>query len=493
MQIVLPSSPSGTMRRQFVSNLTLLLLVNGLVKPLWIFGIDLTVQNRVGTEAYGLYASVFSFSLILNIILDLGLSHFSNRNMAQNPERLTRNFSRLTTLKLFLALVYFLIALILGGFLGFWHQSFALMLLLCLNQFFLSLIVFFRAHLAGLHRFKADALMSVLDKALMVLLCGTALYASFWPWPMTVLQFAALQSLCLLLAVALGFVLVFRQTRLFTLRLNWSEFGSRLRESLPYAVLILLMAFYTRVDSIMLQQIAGESAAGIYAQAFRLLDALNQPAYLFSVLLLPMFAGMLSRQESVGELSQLAFTLVVVFTAALSLASALNAPGLMHLLYQDQPDRAVPIFRTLIFSSVGFGVTYIYGTLLTAGGQLKLLNRVALGGFGANIVLNFGLIPYYGAAGAAWATVFTQSFTALLQLGLCYRLQKLAYPRVYWLRLLGFLVLLVGGGILFNAFAGWAWAWRWFALLLYAGILAAALRLLPWRSALDLIRARLAR
>ena len=59
------------MQKKFVSSLLLLLLLNVLVKPLWIFGIDLTVQNRVGAEAYGLYAAIFSFTMIFNIVLDL--------------------------------------------------------------------------------------------------------------------------------------------------------------------------------------------------------------------------------------------------------------------------------------------------------------------------------------------------------------------------------------------------------------------------------------
>ena len=59
------------MRKTFVTNLLLLLFLNLLVKPFYIFGIDRTVQNVVGTEVYGLYAAMFSLSIIFNIILNI--------------------------------------------------------------------------------------------------------------------------------------------------------------------------------------------------------------------------------------------------------------------------------------------------------------------------------------------------------------------------------------------------------------------------------------
>ena len=41
------------MNREFILNILLLVFINLLIKPFFIFGIDLTVQNRVG-EDYGL-------------------------------------------------------------------------------------------------------------------------------------------------------------------------------------------------------------------------------------------------------------------------------------------------------------------------------------------------------------------------------------------------------------------------------------------------------
>ena len=87
------------MKRKFVTNLALVLFLNLLVKPFWIFGIDRTVQNVVGADGYGFYFSLFSFSLLLNILLDLGITNFNNRSIARDPDKLPGYFSRIVGLK----------------------------------------------------------------------------------------------------------------------------------------------------------------------------------------------------------------------------------------------------------------------------------------------------------------------------------------------------------------------------------------------------------
>ena len=70
-----------------------------------------------------------------------------------------------------------------------------------------------------------------------------------------------------------------------------------LKKSYPYAILTLLMASYNRFDAILLERLLpnGSQQAGIYAQAFRILDAAAMFALLFAGLLLPMFSKMIKK------------------------------------------------------------------------------------------------------------------------------------------------------------------------------------------------------
>jgi O-antigen/teichoic acid export membrane protein len=132
-------------------------MLNLLVKPFWIFGIDRTVQNVVGAEQYGFYFALFNFSLILNILLDLGITNFNNRNISQNQQLLRKHFSNIIVLRMLLGVGYFIISLTLAWIWNYNWDQLKLFIFLVFNQFMLSLILYLRSNLAGLQLFKTGA------------------------------------------------------------------------------------------------------------------------------------------------------------------------------------------------------------------------------------------------------------------------------------------------------------------------------------------------
>ena len=70
---------------KFYSSLGLLIMLNVIIKPVWIFAIDRQVQNTVGTAGYGSYFALLNFSIIFGFILDWGLTNFFNQQLAANP------------------------------------------------------------------------------------------------------------------------------------------------------------------------------------------------------------------------------------------------------------------------------------------------------------------------------------------------------------------------------------------------------------------------
>jgi len=143
------------MQKKFLSSLGLLLLLNIIVKPLYILGIDAEVQNRVGQESYGLYFGLLNLSFIFNILIDLGINNFNNRNIAQNSDLIKDHFSKLFSAKALLAFFYAVITLLLGLLFGYFKNQHDLniLLFLVLNQVIVSFILFSRSNLAGLHLF----------------------------------------------------------------------------------------------------------------------------------------------------------------------------------------------------------------------------------------------------------------------------------------------------------------------------------------------------
>ncbi|HJX71570.1 MAG TPA: polysaccharide biosynthesis C-terminal domain-containing protein, partial [Bacteroidales bacterium] len=149
--------------------------------------------------------------------------------------------------------------------------------------------------------------------------------------------------------------------------------------------------------------------------SFRLLDMLQNYGYLFALILLPMFAKMLKNRESVTQLVHIASVLIIIPAITLSVASVAYANELISLLYKEHLMLSARVFRIIMPGFLGICSTYIFGSLLTANGNLKVLNIVAGTGVIISLTLNFMLIPRIGVVGSAIANLSAQGLTALAQ------------------------------------------------------------------------------
>ena len=415
------------MQKKFILNLALVLFLNILIKPIWIFGIDRAVQNQVGAAEYGVYFALFNFSFLLNIILDCGITNFNNKNIAQNNHLLTKHFSSLVTLKLLLALLYIVATVIAGITIGYNIQFTKLLLVFAFNQFLISFTQYLRSNLAGLHLFKTDSIISVLDRLIMIPLCGIWLWTKWFPVPITIMNFVYTQTAAYLFTAIITFFIVMAKTHTFKLTNNWPSSIMILKQSIPFAIIVLLMTFYNRVDTVMLERmlprsqdgdhmgISGSVQTGIYAQAYRLLDATNMIAFLFAGLLLPIFSRMLKYKESVEQLIKLSYSLLLTPAMIVAIGCSFYSHEIMATLYREHTDQSGPVFSVLMFCFLAVSTTYIFGTLLTANGNLKELNLLAGTGILLNVTLNLILIPRLFAFGSAIAAMSTQLIMALAQ------------------------------------------------------------------------------
>jgi len=265
-------------------------------------------------------------------------------------------------------------------------------------------------------------------------------------------MFVYTQTIGYLITALIAFLAVYYKTEDFKIKWNWPFSLMILKQSFPFAILVLLMTFYNRLDSVMLGYLlpagVGSEQAGIYAKSFRLLEAGNMIAYLFSIQLIPVFSKMIKNNENVEHLVKLSFILLVVPALLVSIGCYFYSYELSSLINQGAHD-SYREFGLLMLCFTAVSATYIFGTLLTANGNLKQLNTMAVIGICTNLVLNFILIPKYMALGSVYSSLITQFFTAGIQIFFAYKIFKF---RINYKLILAILIYIIGI-ILLNYFS----------------------------------------
>jgi len=415
------------MHRIFFSNLLFSLILNLLVKPIAIFGIDAQVQNAVGLDAYGLYFSLLSLSLILNILMDLGINNYVIKTVAKNEVEAKSQISSILVLRLVLFLFYLGFLFGIAFMLGYDSTALKLLFLLGLNQLFIVLIAYFRGFFSGLQHYKLDSFFSVFDRIILILTAGSVLLF-FTGCKMTIPLYITLQTFGYFLTCVLAFIFFKRLVGKIQWQIDLNHFKSVLQKSLPFALLIILMSIYTRIDGILLHQFApnGNMEAGIYAKGFRLLDALYMFGMIFAGLLFPMFSNTLHDSiQKVRELVLISANFLMSGVIVVVMLLILHSGNILQLIYTSSEEAELP-FIWLMLSFIGISMNFVFGTLLTANGQLKELNIISAIGVIINISVNLFLIPKYGATGAGFTAFITQMIMAITQFILCAKQFNLA-------------------------------------------------------------------
>lgn len=390
----------------FFKGLSWLLLLNLLIKPVWIFAIDRKVQNLVGHEQYGTYFAILNLSIVFSFIADAGLANMLTQRIAGKTMLGTRQF---LLVKLMLLLLYIVVCCLAGWISGI--TEWRLFLYIILVQSLASLFLFFRSLLAANQLFKTDAFFSVADKALMIFLCSGFIYG--WWQPISLQLFLQLQVVSI--SIALSALLAYSLHRQLIEPGKKEKLSQIVKWIMPFATIILLMSMHYRLDGFLLERIRPDGAmqAGIYAAAFRLLDAANMIGYLTASFLVPFIARNKDNDKLLKDVlinSQHLLVAIAIFISCFALSFA---PWIQALLYHTGSPLTSEVIQLCLAVLPAYYLIHIYGSALTATSNFRLFTAILVMAVIINIVLNFLLIPSLGAKGCCIAALVSQYSCAI--------------------------------------------------------------------------------
>ncbi len=465
------------MQRFFVKNILFIIAVNLLVKPIWVLFVDRTVQNTVSAASYGTYQALFSLGIIFQTVLDFGISNYNSKTISQHPEKLHTIFPAMLSARLVLMGIYMILACSWGYILGYRGWELWLLVGILFIHALNALLTFIRSNVSALQRFKTDAVLSIIDRLLMILICGFLLVYPATAKIFKIQWFVITQAVCYFIAATLGY-LVLRRIGKVKLSFSFSvpEIMGVIKGSFPYAMLIFLMSIYNRADAIMIERMSadGKAQGSIWAAAFRLLDMANILGLMFATMLLPLFGKMLAQKTDVQPIVKLCVNMMLPFSVMVAVAALFFGGDIMYLLYHKNELYATQalnyqfVFSCLMLSFPGWCLMYVYSTLLTANGSMKVLNIIAFCGVVFNLSLNYYLVPHYKALGGAVTSLLTQTGLAFVFMIFAIRIFKLPLNFRWALAHVGYGLLVAGLG--YGITAGLGDVSRLAQLVLFGGV-----------------------
>lgn len=370
-------------------------LVLALVVGIW-------VARYLGPEQFGLLSYALALTAVLGAIAGTGVDSLVVRELVKNPGDRDRVLGSAATLRLAGALLAMLLAALAALLLRpndpilFWLVSIAALGFLFQPVEVIDLL--FQARMTP--RFAVIA-------RLVAYLVGALLRIGLILAGGQVLSFVLVHVAELALA-AIGLLVAYRRTE--SDRTRWrfslSGAGTLLREALPLALSMLVIAAQMRIDQLLLGQLVGDRAVGIYSAAARVTEAFVVVPYTAVLAAVPVLVKLRGEHPSryIGALKRLCASMML-FCYAVAACVSTFAAQIVAVLFgasyaESGPVLAVHIW-TLLFIALGTAISHY----LVIEGHAYLTLYRTITGCVLSVALNAVLIPRFGVLGAAWATL----------------------------------------------------------------------------------------
>jgi len=174
----------------------------------------------------------------------------------------------------------------------------------------------------------------------------------------------------------------------------------------------LMVTLFQNTDHVMLKIMEGDAANGIYTAA---ITCAGVASFVYAaivesvrpVIFANKKAGTLEYESSISKL----YCVLIYLSLLQGLVFSVLAKPIVGFLYGDAYASAVPVLRILIWYLAFSQMGRIRNIWILAEEKQELLWKINLTGALVNVAINAVLIPFWGASGAAFASLLTQAFT----------------------------------------------------------------------------------
>lgn len=386
-------------------------LQKALANTVWLFadkilrmGVGLLVgvwiARYLGPEQFGLMNYAMAIVALFGAVASLGLNGIVVRDLVQKPETASDTLGTAFLLQIF------------GGFLALGLAVATIAFarpdndLAKLMVAVLGFVMVFKSTDVVRYWFEsqviskyivwveASVFLLLAIVKIMLILVSAPLMAFVW----------ALFAEGVLVAVGLLAIYVWQGGMLSSWRIRITRAKILLKDSWPLILSGLAVMVYMRIDQVMLGQMVGDEAVGIYSAAVRI----SEVWYFIPIAIAASaFPSLMKNkdQPAFEKHFQRLFDLMFILAFPLAVSIAALSGPIIRTLYGVGYEGASEILSVyawaLVFAFMGVpsGRWYLYANL-----QKLAFFRTAFGGV-ANIILNLVLIPEYGAVGAAYSTL----------------------------------------------------------------------------------------
>ncbi|MHB1131377.1 MAG: flippase [Chloroflexota bacterium] len=379
------------------------------------FLFSIYVIRVLGEVGFGQYHSVVAFVGLFGVFLELGMSQYVGRAIAQDHSRAPALFWNLIVLRLLLVVPGSIAIVFLSVVYGFEPPMVTAVVVYTLTFILAAVLVPLTTVIAARERFDVIAASQVLNQVLTIAFGVPLLWFGVGFYALIYTSFLAMP-------VQVGICLwAIRRYKLGPLpfRLQPGTWPAILRAGLPFGLISLALTFNYNVDTVILRFYHGDGMVGWYHAAYRMVFNIVGLVSGFLVAMTPSLTREhVGNPERVRAWVRTSVQWMALFALPVAMGVSVLSQPIADLLFGPAFGPSGLVLAIVIWDVPLLLFIAFCGNVTTAVGLEHPAARTYLLCAGLNVVLNLLLIPAFAIYAAAAVTVTTDALAAVLFYGL---------------------------------------------------------------------------
>lgn len=371
------------------------------------FSLNIYLARSLGVEKFGSLSFFLSILSIFILLSGFGINVSTSKYVAQynKTEKLITVLNSGIKLRFIFSLFFSIIIAIFHNQLALFVGKPELSLLFLFAApllFFSGVVAFLKKVFQGLHRLKYNFIINFLENGLKLVLV-----VIFFTFSSEIFSIINAFVLSFLITSFVGFYLLYKNFyKKYKTNYKEKSFSKDIFEySIPLLFISIGFAVAMEVDILMLGLLTTDREVGIYTVAKKIAVKLPHISIAISMGVMPLFVKFNNdKQEKLKKIFYTVLKINTLIFFIIALVIFFFSPFFIPLIFGSQYSSSALSLQILTVYLVAYSFSILLSSFLNYQGLAKKRAVNLSFSIFLNIVLNFALIPSYGAVGAAIST-----------------------------------------------------------------------------------------
>lgn len=378
------------------------------------------IARYLGVNDYGILSFAISFTVLLGMGTDIGMSTFATREISQDKSKTKKYVNNILPFKIVLSIALFFITALLLYLLGYNRLVIEVALLISIETIFICMIKFIGGVFQAHENQKYNSIGEIIASILLLAFSSISVY-----FDLGLIAVAVSYMLAYLFFLIHMVIKMNAHCGIPKFEFDFKFWKTTAIKSIPFGLSIFFYTVYFSIDVVMIQFLAGDYATGIYNSAYKIVSVFAAFYVIYQYVIFPLMSKLYAENTDMLKLSFIeSFKYSLLILLPLSIGVYFYSPYIIDLIYSSEYALASSVMQILIWTVVFLFINGVASSLLNSIGKELSVTKIYLVAAVFNIVLNYMMIPIYSYNGAAITTVLSEILIFVLMM---YSISKTEY------------------------------------------------------------------